>query len=196
MKFLPVNARKAEEFEEQLAKNMLYRSSDNFIAIYNQNLINKSNEDIDKVAKEIVETYKNISLSNRQFIIKNPEEVIAEEFGVLFPHIAFIATLKRVARDIFSANYPEDTKIVFLEKDKNVVYIYEPEMEEPIPFEGAERLRDAIKSIATNPFLINNLEIEALDEDEGVSFNAQDVLKLDTSFITEIGDLLDTYINN
>ena len=197
MEFLPVNAEQAEQFEEKLSKNMLYRSTDNFIAIYNNNLINKSNEEIDKVAKAVVEVYKNVSLVNRQFIVKNPEEVIAEEFGVLFPHIAFVATLKRIAKDIFSANYPEDTKLVFLESDKNVVFIYEEEMEKPIPFEGAERLRDVNKSIATNPFLINNLELEGWgEEEEGISFKAQDILKLDTSFITEIGELLDTYINN
>ena len=198
MEFLPVNAEQAKQFEEKLSKNMLYRSTDNFIAIYNNNLINKSNEEIDKVAKAVVEIYKNVALINRQFIVKNPEEVIAEEFGVLFPHIAFVATLKRIAKDVFSANYPEDTKLVFLESDKNVVFIFEDEMENPIPFEGAERLRDANKSIATNPFLINNLEFEGWGkegEDEGISFKAQDVLKLDTSFITEIGELLNTYIN-
>lgn len=195
MEYLPVNAEQAKNFEEQLSKNMLYRSTDNFIAIYNNNLINKSNEEIDKVAKLIVEIYKNISLVNRQFIVKDPEEVIAEEFGVLFPHIAFVATLKRIAKDVFSANYPEDTKLVFLETDKNVVFIYEDEMEEPIPFEGAERLRDVNKSIATNPFLINTIEFVSWgDNEDGIAFKAQDVLSLDTSFITEIGELLDTYI--
>lgn len=198
MEFLPVNNEQAKQFEEKLSKNMLYRSTDNFIAIYNSNLINKSNEEIDKVAKAVVEIYKNVALVNRQFIVKDPEEVIADEFGVLFPHIAFVATLKRIAKDVFSANYPEDTKLVFLESDKNVVFIFEDEMENPIPFEGAERLRDVSKSIATNPFLINNLEFEGWGEegeDEGISFKAQDVLKLDTSFITEIGELLNTYIN-
>ena len=194
MNFLPVNEEQARIFEEKLSKNLLYRGTDNFITIYNNNLINKSNEEIDKVAKAIVEVYKNVSLVNRQFIVKNPEEVIAEEFGVLFPHIAFVATLKRIAQDILSANYPEDTKMVFLEEDKNVVYVYEDNLENPVPFDGAEKLRDANKSIATNPFLINNLELEDWGENgEGISFNAQDVLKLDTSFIKDIGELLRAY---
>lgn len=195
MDFLPVSNEQAVQFEEKMSKNMLYRSTDNFIAIYNNNLINKSNDEIDKVAKAIVEVYKNVSLVNRQFIVKTPEEVISEEFGVLFPHIAFVATLKRIAQDVLSSNYPEDTKLVFLEEQKNVVLIYEDELEEPIPFEGAERLKDANKSIATNPFLINNLELEAWGDDgDGIMFKAQDVLSLDTSFIKDIGDLLNSYI--
>lgn len=195
MDFLPVNAEQARQFEERMFKNMLYRSTDNFIAIYNNNLINKSNEEIDKVAKAVVEIYKNVSLVNRQFIVKTPEEVISEEFGVLFPHIAFVATLKRIAQDVLNSNYPEDTKLVFLESQKNTVMVYENDSNEPIPFEGAEKLRDANKSIATNPFLINNLELEGWGEDgDGIMFKAKDVLSLDTSFIKDIGDLLDSYI--
>src|SRR5690554_2510759 len=102
MNYIPVDREKAEKFEEKLAKNLLYRSTDNFITIYNNNLINKNNDEIDSIAKEITETYKNISLLNRKFIVKSNEEVIAEEFEVLFPHISFVATLKRIAQDIIN----------------------------------------------------------------------------------------------
>ena len=193
MEFMPYNNEVAQKFEEGMAKNMLYRSTDNFIAIYNNQLINRNNDEIDKVAKMIVETYKNVSLVNRQFIVKSKEEVIAEEFEVLFPHISFIATLKRIAQDILNDNYPEDVKMVFTEADKNVVLIYDPSVEEIKPYEGAEKLRNVNESIASNPFLLNNIELEDY-EDNGISFKAIDLLTLDTSFITDIGELLNSYI--
>lgn len=194
MEFMPYNKEVAQKFEEKMSKNMLYRSTDNFIAIYNNQLINKNNDKIDKVAKDIVEVYKNVSLVNRQFIVKSKEEVISEEFEVLFPHISFIATLKRIAQDILNDNYPEDTKMVFTEDDKNVVLIFDPSVNDVKPYEGAERLRNANESIATNPFILNNINIEEYGED-GIAFNAIDLLSLDTSFIKDIGQLLEDYIN-
>lgn len=197
MNYIPVDKEKAEKFEEKMAKNLLYRSTDNFMTIYNNNLINKNNDEIDSIAKEITETYKNISLLNRKFIIKSNEEVISEEFEVLFPHIAFVATLKRIAQDIINDNYPEDTLIVFTEKDANVVQIYDPTStsEELIHYEGAERLRNANKAIASNPFLLSNVEIYPYGEDgEGISFRIIDILRIDTSFISDIGELLQAYL--
>lgn len=193
MEFVPYNNEVAQKFEEGMAKNMLYRSTDNFIAIYNNQLINRNNDEIDKVAKMIVEVYKNVALINRQFIVKSKEEVIAEEFEVLFPHISFIATLKRIAQDVLNDNYPEDVKMVFTEADKNMVLIYDPSVEQIKPYEGAERLRNVNEAIASNPFLLNNIELEDY-EDNGVAFKAIDLLTLDTSFIADIGDLLNSYI--
>ena len=192
MDFIPINEELAQEFEDRLSKNLLYRSTDNFIAIYNNKLINRSNDEIDKVAKEVVEIYKNISLVNRQFIVKSKEEVIADEFEVLFPHIAFIATLKRIAGDILNENYPEDTKLVFNEENKNTVLVYDPTSEEVKEYEGAERLRNANESIATNPFLQSAVNIEGFGED-GIAFRALEVLQIDTSFIENIGELLNQY---
>lgn len=196
MNYIPVDRERAEQFEERMQRHLLYRSTDNFMTIYNNNLINKSNDEIDKVAKEITEVYKNISLVNRKFIVKSNEEVIAEEFEVLFPHIAFIANLKRIASDILNDNYPEDTLMVFTEKDPNVVQVHDPTAEKLVQYEGAERLRNANKSIATNPFLANGVEMHPYGEDgEAICFKAADVLQLDTSFITDIGELLEDYLN-
>ena len=195
MNFIPVNEEVARQFEEKMGRNLLYRSTDNFITIYNNGLINKSNDEIDNVAKTIVEVYKNISLVNRTFFVKSEEEVIAEEFEVLFPHISFIATLKRIASDILSENYPEDTRLVFTEENKNIVHIYDPTTDEVREYEGAERLRNANEAIATNPFLQAGVEFDAHGED-GISFKAVDVIKLDTSFINNIGELLAQYVAN
>lgn len=194
MEFIPYNQEVAQKFEEEMSKNLLYRSTDNFIAIYNNQLINRNNDEIDKIAKTIAEVYKNVSLVNRQFIVKSKEEVIAEEFEVLFPHISFIATLKRIAQDILNDNYPEDTKMVFTESDKNIVLVFDPSVEELKPYEGAERLRNANESIATNPFLLNNIDLEEYGED-GIAFKIVDLLKLDTSFIEDVGQLLEAYLN-
>ena len=193
--YVPFDQEAADRFEDKMNKNMLYRSTDNFMAIYNNNLINRSNSEIDKIAREITEVYKNISLVNRKFIVKSKEEVIGEEFEVLFPHISFMATLKRIASDILKDNYPEDTAIIFTEDEPNLVQIYDSTAEKVVPYEGAERLKSVNKSIASNPFLTNNIPLHPYGEEgEGISFKAIDVLQLDTSFITDIGELLETYI--
>lgn len=193
MEFIPVNNEVAEQFEEKLSKNLLYRSTDNFIAIYNNKLINRNNDEIDKVAKAIVEVYKNVSLVNKQFIVKSKEEVISEEFEVLFPHISFIATLKRIADNVINENYPEDTRFVFTEEDKNLVQLFDPSTGEVHPYEGAERLRNVNESIASNPFLQAGVELEGYGED-GISFKIMEVLQLDTSFIIDIGALVEQYL--
>lgn len=195
MKYIPYNQEKAQAFESKMEGNMLYRSTDNFIAIYNNQLINRSNDEIDKVAKAITEIYKNVTLVNRQFIVKSNEEVISDEFEVLFPHVAFVATLKRIGQDILSENYPEDTRMVFTEEESNYVLVDDPTSEEPAKkYEGAERINKANESIATNPFILNNVDLEDYGEN-GISFKIMDLLTLDTSFIEEIGELLNTYLN-
>ena len=68
MLYLPYNEEEALKFEEDMSKNMLYRSTDNFIALYNNQLINRSNEEIDEVAKSIVKVYRNISLIADYFV--------------------------------------------------------------------------------------------------------------------------------
>lgn len=193
MEFLPVNEQLANDFESKLSRSPLYRSTDNFIAIYNGNLINKNNEAIDAVAKEITTVYKNISLMNKKFIVKSKEEVVSETFEVLFPHVSFIATLKRVAKDVLKDNYPAETKIVFTEAEQNVVQLLLPDAEGLEVYEGAEKLKNANRSISTNPFFLNQVEVEDYGED-GIAFLAKDVLKVDSSFITDIGELLETYL--
>ena len=194
--YIAVNKEAAEEFESKMSRNILYRSTDNFIALYNSNLINKSNSEIDKVAKGITEVYKNVTLNNRKFIVKSKEEVVSDEFEVLFPHVSFVATLKRIASDILKDNYPEDTMIVFTEENQNAVQLYDVTAEELIIYEGAERLRNVNESIASNPFIVNNVNLQPYGEDgEGISFKAIEILELDTSFISDIGDLLESYLN-
>lgn len=193
MNYVPVNKEQAQAFEERLSRDPLCRSTDNFITIYNNNLINKNNSKIEQVAKEITEIYKNVSLINRKFFVKSKEEIVSEEFEILFPHVAFVATLKRIASDILADNYPNETKIVFTESEQNVVHIYDESIEELVVYEGAEKLKNANKMISTNPFLINHLEMEAYGED-GISFKAVDLLDIDTSFINEIGELLEAYV--
>lgn len=193
MEFIPVNKELAEQFEDSLNRNMLYRGTDNFMAIYNNNLINKNNSDIDETARKITEHYKNISLVNKKFIVKSKEEVISEEFEVLFPHISFVATLKRVAGDILRDNYPEDSLLVFTEKEQNVVQILTPDSDAPTQYDGSERLKNVNKSISTNPFLLGQVEVQAYGED-GIAFKAADILKIDTSFISDIGELLEAYV--
>jgi hypothetical protein len=193
MKFIPVDQNTATQFEEKMGKNLLYRSTDNFVAIYNNNLINKNNPEIDKVARAIVEVYKNISLINKQFIIKSEEEVVSDQFQFLFPYVSFIATLKRIGENVLSENYPEDTKFVFTESDKNLVQLFDPSTGEVVAYQGAERLKNANEMLAKNPFLEYNVTFEDHGED-GIAFKVMDVMKIDTSFITKIGELLEDYL--
>lgn len=194
MEYIAYNTEEATEFERKMSQNMLYRSTDNFIAIYNNQLINRSNDEIDKVAKAIVEVYKNVTLLNRQFIVKSNEEIVSEQFEVLFPHVAFVSTLKRIGQDILNDNYPEDSKMVFTEKDSNYVSVYDPSEDKIVRYAGAERLNKANESIASNPFIVNNIKIDEYGDD-GVSFKIIDLLSLDTSFIEDIGELLESYLN-
>lgn len=194
MEYIAYNTEEAAEFERKMSQNMLYRSTDNFIAIYNNQLINRNNDEIDKVAKAIVEVYKNVTLLNRQFIVKSNEEIVSEQFEVLFPHVAFVSTLKRIGQDVLNDNYPEDSKMVFTESDSNYVSIYDPSADKTVRYAGAERLNKANESIASNPFIVNNITIEDYGDD-GVAFKIIDLLSLDTSFIEDIGELLESYLN-
>lgn len=191
--YIPFNEEIANSFENRISGNLLFQSTDHFIAIYNNNLINKSNDEIDSLAKEIVDVYKNVELINRKFIVKSKEEVVSNEFEILFPHISFIVTLKRIATDILKDNYPEDTMIVFTESEPTLVQILNYETNDVKIYEGSEKLRNVNKSLASNPFITGNIELHSYGED-GIKFKAVDIVKLDTSFVSDIGDLLQAYI--
>lgn len=195
MEFIAVNQELADQFEEKMARNKLFRSTDNFVDIYNSNLINKSNEDVKEIASEIGKVYKNVELVGKQFVVKSKEEVVSDEFKVIFPHISFIATLKRIAGGILEENYPDDTMLVFTEDKKNDIQIYDPSLgsEELKVYDGAEKIRDIVSSIAKNPFLLNAVELQNYGEN-GIAFKAIDVMTIDTSFISEIGELIELHM--
>lgn len=192
--YIPYNEEEALRFEEQMEKNMLYRSTDNFIALYNANLIVKTNEQIDAVAKKITSMYKNISLNNRKFIVKSNQEVISDEFIALFPHISFVATLQRIAGDILRDNYPEDTLLIF-DDNNSSIQIYDSTADKIVNYEGSEKIKNLNEAIATNLFIINNVDLQPFgDNEESLAIKIEDILALDTSFIDDVGELLQGYL--
>ena len=84
--------------------------------------------------------------------------------------------------------------MVFTESEANIVQIYDPSVEELKPYEGAERLRNVNESIAKNIFLLEHIQLEDYGDD-GIAFKVTDLLSLDTSFIEDIGELLQSYMN-
>lgn len=193
MKIIPRNKEVADEFEAKL-KNTAFASTDQFIMLYNQNIINKSNDKTNEVAQEITRTYKNVILKNRMLIVQSEEELVVENFAFILPNMALVSQLKRIVKNIMKENYPENTALIFKESDDGVIYVVDTDGEEPPHvYDGAEKISKLNSLIASNPFLVNLVfDYEVEGEENAGAILATSLLEVNTEFISKIGELLES----
>lgn len=191
MELLPFNKEKAEELEREISKTF-YQSIEQFIALYNNNAVDVNHVDIIPLANRIADTYKNIDLKKRKFIVRSAQEVTVETYEFLIPNFRLVTILKRIAYDIISDNHPNGVRLVFDPEKLGVVHFAEEDSVEYREYEAAERITGGFNELlASNPFL--NIHLYTFDPDGDTSLVAidlEDIIDIDTSLIDEMEKIL------
>ena len=189
--FLTTDTERSEALERKLSQKPAYRNIDQFIMLFNSGIFDKKNEEIKQIVNEIDEIYSNIVLQKGFFIVKSKNEDILQKTLFLLQKYELVAALKRIANTMQNEDYSIDTKLIFLSTKPGTVHVL-TDNNDLVEYQGAEKLFQASKDFASNPFLIDL--IKDYDDESGED-NAyllmSDILNLDDSFIMQIGSILE-----
>lgn len=123
LNLMPTDNVSKSKIEHKLNSSRYFSSPDNFIAMYNADLLKHNDLTIKEIAKEISEAYINVELKNNKLIVKSEEEVNAENCLALLSYYKGVISLKHLAENLFDEGYPTETKIVFDNEKKGVPLI-------------------------------------------------------------------------
>lgn len=186
---IPVNETTKAEIDAMFSKQNMFSSVDQFIAMYNSEILTPQNPAVKKIAESIEKAYKNISLSNRKIIILSPSEVAAENSIKLLTDWTVLIKLKRLANNLLDEEYPVETKIVFT-KDKPGLPQIEVFNEEEQTFIltkywGADKIVNQTSQLAEN-LLARNLIRDYGNNGDSCYFSMVDLIDINDDFINNI----------
>lgn len=192
MTLIPRNKEDAVKLERKLSRIPAYQSSEQFIMVYNQDLVSNKNSEVNSIARELILTYKNVEKVGDKIVVLSEEELAANTAMFIVDKVTLVAQLKRIADNIAHENYSNNTKIIFKQADTGIIYILDDHINEEIIYEGSERIFGLNEKVANNPFLIPLLHGY---KDEDAYINIVDLLEIDTSFIQSYNEIMKEHFN-
>lgn len=196
MDYILVNEQAGEQVKAAIEKQRIFGSVDQFILLYNEEVINTKKKEIKDIASLIEKSYSNVILQKNKFYVKSKEETYLDQEVFVLNAFKVVAALKRIAQNIIDDGYESDTKLILLDKKPGVVLIESLDEDDNSPqgleqYPAAEQIVKNNKEIASNPFLINLINDYGYeDDDKGAYFNVYDLVNIDTSFIENIHQII------
>jgi len=142
----------------------------------------------------IDDTYKNVRLINRKFVIRSGSEVSFDNTILLLENWKLISTLKRVSIQLLEENYANYTKLIFLEEKPGHLMLEYPQEDGTIELKEywiKDKLFSSQKDLIRNYFLKSSLyDYEGTENPNDKYINIEAVIDVDDSFISEIEQLV------
>lgn len=190
---IPVNDEAVNKLNETLLNNH-FPNVEHFINMYNVGMLRPDFEVVKDIANLISDTYKNVRLINRKFVIRSGAEVSFDNTILLLENWKLISTLKRVSMQILEESYPNDTKLIFLEEKPGYLMLEYPQEDGSIELKEywlKDRLFTSQKDLIRNYFLQSSLhDYEGTANPNDKYINIEAVIDVDDSFISEIEELV------
>ena len=173
---IPVNDEAVAKLNEILANNH-FPNVDHFINMYNVGMLRPDFEIVKDIASLIDNTYKNVRLINRKFVIRSSSEVSFDNTILLLENWKLISTLKRVSEEkpgYLMLEYPQEDGTIELKE-----------------YWIKDKLFSSQKDLIRNYFLKNSLhDYEGTENPNDKYINIEAVIDVDDSFISEIEELV------
>lgn len=190
---IPVNDEAVDKLNEILANNH-FPNVDHFINMYNVGMLRPDFEIVKDIASLIDNTYKNVRLINRKFVIRSSSEVSFDNTILLLENWKLISTLKRVSIQLLEENYANNTKLIFLEEKPGYLMLEYPQEDGTIELKEywiKDKLFSSQKDLIRNYFLKNSLhDYEGTENPNDKYINIEAVIDVDDSFISGIEELV------
>lgn len=188
IELIPVNQELKAHIEKKAQEVRMFGSIEQFITMFNAEILKATNPVVKEMAEEIQRCYKNVSLVGSKLIIETPAELACEASIKLLQDWQIIIKLKRLAMNLLDENYPINGKIVFT-PDKNGF----PQIETLTEDGNVDLVKHwtGYKIVSDNSAFANNLFTRRIVEtytEDGLScyFNVAELIDIDDSFILEI----------
>ena len=190
---IPVNDEAVNKLNETLLNNH-FPNVEHFINMYNIGMLRPDFEVVKDIATLISDTYKNVRLINRKFVVRSSSEVSFDNTILLLENWKLISTLKRVSIQILEESYPSNPKLIFLEEKPGYLMLEYPQEDGSIELKEywiKDKLFSSQKDLIRNYFLKNSLhDYEHTENPNDKYINIEAVIDVDDSFISEIEELV------
>lgn len=189
---IPITENHRLEAEEAVAKNKMFGSIDQFIAMYNGEILNVRTPIVSEMAIKLADSFKNLSIVNNKLVIETKSEVAARNSIVLLKNWEVVSKLKRLATTLIDESYDPDTKIVFSKTapGRPLIEILDAEGEiKLVNHWSVGKITNSNADLANNLFTRN---IVKTYDNEGLEsyFNIEDLIDVDDTFLQEVETLI------
>ena len=121
---IPIDNQAVTRAQEVLKKTVMFTDIDQFITMYNMNLLSGSNSAVATAAQALIDNFSNLTRLNGKFILKSETETAIEDTIQLLTNWKTLIKLKRIASLMIEEEYDFDTtKIVFSDDNPGKPYV-------------------------------------------------------------------------
>ena len=206
--FIVADQQVADELQAMLSRNPAFKDAEQFVMLYNSGILQAANSSVKQAADLLKKAYSNVTLQGKAFIVKSMNEDSLEKALFMLRKYTLVSALKRVAETMAEAGYSEDTCVFFSTgKDVGCPVLLNEETHKYEVYPGSEKLFKDASELASNPYLMSilndfspsgdDLELtDGLVKDLETFIVLRDILALDDSFVTEIGEIIEKRIDS
>lgn len=186
---IPIDNQAVTRTQEILKRTVMFTDIDQFITMYNMNLLSGSNSSVATAAQALIDNFTNLTRLNGKFILKSETETAIEDTIQLLNNWKTLIKLKRIANLMIEEEYDLDsTKIVFSDDNPGKPYVAILDIEGKETLEkywASEKITNKTADFANNILLIPF--IHSYNEDgTACYFLIEDIIDIDDSFILDI----------
>lgn len=186
---IPIDNQAVTRTQEILKRTVMFTDIDQFITMYNMNLLSGSNSSVATAAQALIDNFTNLTRLNGKFILKSETETAIEDTIQLLNNWKTLIKLKRIANLMIEEEYDLDsTKIVFSDDNPGKPYVAILDIEGKETLEkywASEKITNKTADFANNILL--SPFIHSYNEDgTACYFLIEDIIDIDDSFILDI----------
>ena len=186
---IPIDNQAVTRTQEILKRTVMFTDIDQFITMYNMNLLSGSNSSVATAAQALIDNFTNLTRLNGKFILKSETETAIEDTIQLLNNWKTLIKLKRIASLMIEEEYDFDTtKIVFSDDNPGKPYVSTLNVEGDETLEkywASEKITNKTADFANNILL--SPFIHSYNEDgTACYFLIEDIIDIDDSFILDI----------
>lgn len=186
---IPIDNQAVTRAQEVLKKTVMFTDIDQFITMYNMNLLSGSNSAVATAAQALIDNFSNLTRLNGKFILKSETETAIEDTIQLLTNWKTLIKLKRIASLMIEEEYDFDTtKIVFSDDNPGKPYVSTLNIEGDETLEkywASEKITNRTSDFANN-ILLRPFVHSYNEEGTACYFLIEDIIDIDDSFILDI----------
>lgn len=186
---IPIDNQAVRRAQEVLKKTVMFTDIDQFITMYNMNLLSGSNSAVATAAQALIDNFSNLTRLNGKFILKSETETAIEDTIQLLTNWKTLIKLKRIASLMIEEEYDFDTtKIVFSDDNPGKPYVSTLNVEGDETLEkywASEKITNRTSDFANN-ILLSPFVHSYNEEGTACYFLIEDIIDIDDSFILDI----------
>ena len=186
---IPIDNQAVTRTQEVLKKTVMFTDIDQFITMYNMNLLSGSNSAVATAAQALIDNFSNLTRLNGKFILKSETETAIEDTIQLLTNWKTLIKLKRIASLMIEEEYDFDTtKIVFSDDNPGKPYVSTLNVEGDETLEkywASEKITNRTSDFANN-ILLRPFVHSYNEEGTACYFLIEDIIDIDDSFILDI----------